>query len=378
MEKRQKRTAKIGVAISIGCAVLSLTVLLTSVTYSWIRRNWMTRIYDDNIKIETNGSLAFILEGSTSAMNSISIPEVLQMQNFTLKPVSNATGESYDFFTLDRNSGDKYLHLVPSGQFTASNWMNVGKAYGYIEFHLTMMGENTVSKEGEQGTGEGTETANYTKYVYLNPDSHFNVSGEFGSIDPSYALRISISTSTNTFIFMRSREGLAGVAEGDGLMHSGVTSVRGTGEVDDPKTKWYADGQDYWSKLTPGTPAYQFSYEVREGVQYTYDTFEKNQAHELSEYDGGITERDGARYIDKSKCLCSFPGNKKENIVVRVWIEGSDENYCNDAIAGLNIELLLSFEAVNCELDGKIIERIVKETSDQSDETTIPATDPVN
>ena len=92
----------------------AIVILLTGISYSWIRREWTPSIEQSNIKIITGGALVFQMGEGSGFKDSETINEILGIENFELKPVSNCTGESDDFFTLNFNDDlgwEKYIHL---------------------------------------------------------------------------------------------------------------------------------------------------------------------------------------------------------------------------------------------------------------------------
>lgn len=341
----KRKRSKSDLVLSFICLILSLGILLSSVTYSWIRRNWSSTIKEAQLKIESNGSLAFQVDSEKSEYtNSISLLAQIGDYHFTLKPVSNLTGKSDDFFYLNKDvsGGETFAHIPMAA--TPKERMETGKQYGYVEFYFKILGESVTE-------GEAVTT---TKFVYLDSNSFFE-GFDAASESAAYAVRVSITAKDSagkesTILFKN--------PDPNNFTHTAINNTKKDG-------KWIADGAQYWDGV--GNEAHNLIVngeqllENSEPIDLTLSAADVNvKVKQFSDYFGGITSETDEnsvtrRYIDEKKCICSFSSNDSEDIVVRIWIEGTDP-HCDDTIAGCKLSLLLSFAAVNCE---KVNDRFV-------------------
>lgn len=300
--------------------LLSVSVTLVSVSYSWIRRQWTPSVSGQNLRIEASGALAFKLDGNVT--NTVTLTDGLG-SGFVLRPVSNSSGKSEDFFSLDRSDNDefKYAYEHITRDPNSTNWKSAASKYGYIETSFYILyGDG--SDSSTSGSSDGR-----VKFVYLDTAELKN--SMENTLNAAQAARVSVSVEKAskdvTYIF--------GNAENDNAF--AITDEK-EGDT------WIADGVRYY---VPGSD-YVVSREVSEGVSLYKDV----RVEDMKSYNGGFTSLDGMEgtYVDPSRCLFemqSRTANKK--VTVRVWLEGCDP-ICSDDIAGLQLDLLMSFAAADC------------------------------
>ena len=130
--------------IRSACLLLVLVFMLTYVSFAWLRRNWTPYVEENGIKVSTSGSLAFKLVDYDDANVGMSINSILKLgENFVLKPVSNVSGRSEDFFVRNADEGvgkEKYEHLnvqdyvkLTNDTLSSKTYSQMGIENGYIE-----------------------------------------------------------------------------------------------------------------------------------------------------------------------------------------------------------------------------------------------------
>lgn len=346
--------------------VLALGAMLATTSYAWIKRQWTPSVYGDGIRIEAGSALAFRMNSEgAKAQTSVSLTGELGA-DFVLSPVSNCSGESRDFFTLDRSAESqadyRYRHVEQVGSAgTRDGWTKAGIKNGYIEISFSVLGRDDKADDGLN---------NYLKYVYLDGGSYLRSSAGQGGIDCAEAIRISLTVDE------------AGTAEAplSGRSASGGrTVILGTGERDfealtnqtfeeNGETRWLADGVKYYQDAGPGSETPLIPRTFAAGNVPLRKTV---RMQDFSAYDGGITAKDGARFADPEKCLTVIQPGQCKTITARVWLEGCDP-LCSDDIAGLKLDLLLSFSALNCEIspetvDGREMHRVMEPSADETE-----------
>ena len=192
-----KRQKWLKIARPVIMALVFVTVL-TYVSYSWIKREWTPNISQEGIKIVAGDSLTFIFEDENAGNIEIdsqgkTVNELLGMDDFTLKSVSNFTGESNDFFRLQYSSrGERYAtfdHISRTEDMENVDdddvaYRELGKKNGYIEMKFTVQVPETADPTVRKG-------------VYVHEDSILS-NGENTDVDalgvnPVLALRVSIT-----------------------------------------------------------------------------------------------------------------------------------------------------------------------------------------
>ena len=320
MNNAQKKINWIRVLRPIALA-LALIFLLSCATYAWMKRDWTPKIHQENVKIVAGSSLTFIY--GNDEIDDIAVNELLGEETFVFKSVSNCSGNSEDFFTLDYSTQGQYydtfkkislLDLPPEQQELTTKYTELGKKYGYVEltFHIASAASGDV----------------YDKNIYLK-DSFINgvvVSGDAAATTrnerAAEAVRISITAHATdtmpetTTIFARTA-----------TTHTGITNrwVDGYGYV--------ANGASRYDRTTnPPTLA---------------DTvvFELNAATREEELK--ITSTGIKTFADFATTpLFVLEKSTQRAVTVRIWLEGEDSR-CEDDIADSALDLLLQFSATD-------------------------------
>lgn len=300
---------------------LAFVTVLTYVSYSWIKREWTPNISQTGIQIVAGDSLTFIFEdenGSNIEIDSQgkTVNDLLGMPDFTLKSVSNFSGESNDFFRLQYGTkGERYAtfkhisRIEEMGKLEDNDvaYRELGKANGYIEMKFTVQIPEYSSQKG----------------VFVHPDSVLANGTNtdlslLGGKNPVLALRVSITihdyhpegstVRDKTVIF--AADGRAGD------FHTAVTNELTQGD------KYLADG----------------------GTMYVWEngvpTDERNQ--ELLKKSGEQLLSFSSRTPDSGTPLFTLTGGESKQITVRIWLEGEDED-CLNVISGQELDLMLKF-----------------------------------
>lgn len=312
---------------------LVLVFLLSYATYSWMRRDWTPTIHQENVKIMAGSSLTFVY--GEDQIDDIAVNELLDMPEFVFKSVSNSSGESEDFFTLNYSTKGSFydtFNHIEDGDLTQealalydNKYTAYGRQFGYIELKFHIASEN--------------EAEIYDKEIYL---------------DGSYIKGV-IDENSQDVTDLNNRAANA--------IRISVT-VHGTGEDGDPQkddvTYIYAKALDDDADKTKRTHT-AITDEYINGYGYA--------ASEAPRYDTSVqppkkTEVIQNKYLPaegvsllKHKEIKTFDAlsdeylfileqGKTRALTVRIWLEGEDP-HCEDAIAGSALDLLLKFSAKN-------------------------------
>lgn len=324
--------------------LLVAIVLLTYVTYSWMRREWTPYVEQEGITISTSGSLVFELidiEGTTGT----EIRDLLKLgDDFVLRPVSNCTGLSDSFFTLDLSGGDGnecYEYLDVKDKKYNGNHTEMGIQNGYIEFQLKLY--------SPVATGEGY-------YVYLHPDSIMTLHDSMKDKsqeekDAIKCIRMSITLSNGTtFIFLP--DDMKSIEGENGPVHIGVDDI----DLPDADGNKWLDGQ----KLADLNTKYSYGGNLRDVHRAPVPNTTRpdrpgseGKVVYLSDYMAGFSKDEngaitgGAPTAENTLFLLKADGEtyNQEEVTVRIWVEGSSE-YCEGSVAGAKINLKLKFSAI--------------------------------
>lgn len=322
--------------------IASISVTLISVSYSWIKRQWSPSVSGENIRIEASGALAFKLDGTNSVQNTVSITDGLG-SNFVLHPVSNATGRSEDFFTLNRDPASEldyyYEHITSDG--TPSGWKTTGRLYGYIETSF-----NILYGEGADASADSSSSDGRIKFVYLDTAELKN--SLENSLNAAQAARVSITVER---------------------MGQNITYVLGI--ADNTNSKAITDARDEnGTYLAHGVKYFLPNGEVRTMISDDVSLHKNVHVEDMKYYDGGIqtmeVNGEASKYVDPSKCLFEIQSRTdNKRVTVRIWLEGCDP-LCVDDIGGMQLDALLSFSAADCSItpvkvDGKEYYRIIEQ-----------------
>ena len=314
MKEQKKMCFKV---IKHTAMMMVMVMLLTYVSYSWIRREWTPSVEQSNIKIVTSGALVFQMGEGSGYSDSETINEILGIDDFELKPVSNCTGESDDFFALNFNDEigwEKYEHLSLSNY---PDYTSMGKANGYLEFNFVLFAPDE----------------SVMRYVYLD-EAYIKDSDENHKYY-SECVRVSITnkTTNETWIF----------GMGDSTGKTAISNEKVDGI-------YLANGALYYKNYDPVTEA---NSEKADTIIYKNGTerndtgtpLEKSQSYiNFSAKDG----KNSSGLYDTSKTLFTLDsGNasKGVTIVVRVWLEGADPKCKSMDILEPEIDLKLKFSS---------------------------------
>ena len=314
MTEKKRRSLKILKHLTL----LTVTVMLfTYVSYSWIRREWTPSIEQTNIKIVTSGALVFQMGEGSGYSDSETINEILGIDDFELKPVSNCTGESDDFFALNFNDEmgwEKYEHLSLANY---PDYTTMGKANGYLEFNFVLYAP------GEDGI---------LRYVYLD-EAYVKDSNTENSYY-SECIRVSITNKTTNETWM--------FGMGDSTGKTAITNDKSSGG-------YVANGALYYKTYDPTSeansiPATTIIYKDGNNKKDTGISLEETQNYI------GFSEKNGKTNgkFDTEKALFTLDsGNstKGVTIVVRVWLEGADPKCQPKDILEPEIDLKLKFSS---------------------------------
>ena len=316
---------------------LVLVFLLSYATYSWMRRDWSPTIHQDNVKIQAGSSLTFKFGGEDC--NDIAVNTLLDMNQFVFKSVSNATGDSDDFFMLDYSTRgsfyDTFNHIDDKDilEDTIKNFDNKYTAYGsqcgYIElqFHISS------ADEGDMFDKEIYLGGSYIKGVIDETDATVTENNNRAS----NAVRISVTVHGTgvegdpekddvTYVYAKAlvdEEGnILKDEEGNPILtrlHSGITDEI----IDD---KYAADEVVRYSSVNPPVKTTVITPKNGKPIplleHQTVNTFEALSNNPLFVLKQGTTRA----------------------ITVRIWLEGEDPD-CEDTIAGSALDLLVKFSA---------------------------------
>ncbi len=307
--------------------ILLTAVLLTYVSYSWIKRDWSPRIEQSGITIATGNTLSFVFD-ETATMEK-TLDELLGVQDFKLKSVSNATGRSGDFFSLSVSaSGNEYATLHHISRNDIANPPNdasllnteLGKQFGYVDLQFTVQAPNNDTNEG-------------TRYVYIDPSS---VIENVGDVDVISAIRISITLSSGTGDVVQGTTYILGATS---KIHQGISNQALPGSS---TVKYAMDGVLRYTGYTPEGVLIPASEVIHDGVSYPIvQNYENNggRLYTFADFNGGENQN------DPTKTLFPLEDGQQQTLTVRIWAEGEDPN-CSSIISGKAFNLKLKFSAM--------------------------------
>ena len=314
MSNVQKKINWIRIIRPIAFALV-LVFLLSYATYAWMKRDWKPKIHQENVRIVAGSSLTFIFQEDN--IDDIPINDLLGMNEFTFKSVSNATGKSEHFFNLNYGTQgeiyDTFNHLgfediVSDFDKYDNRYTALGRSCGYIELTFKIAS----AAEGEV----------YDKNIYL-VNSYIDGVEVAGNADATNlnkkaaeAIRLSITlheTATeaeSTIIFAKTA-----------TTHKGINNAE-IGGI------YMADGVERYDR-TKNPPELQTQIQnvhLAEPISLTKTTTIKT----FSSF-----STDPLFVLEKGT---------QRTITVRIWLEGEDPNCTND-IADSALNLLLQFSA---------------------------------
>ena len=316
---------------------LVLVFLLSYATYSWMRRDWTPKVHQENVKIQAGSSLTFRFAGEEC--DDIAVNTLLDMKQFVFKSVSNATGDSDDFFTLDYSTRgsfyDTFHHINEEDilEETLKNFDNKYTAYGYQYGYIELQFHISSADEGDKFDKNIFLKGSYINGVVDENDSDVTALNN----KASRATRISVTVHGTgiegdkeqydvTHVFAKAQVDENGNIltdeNGDPILtrlHSGITDEI----VDD---KYAAHGVERYSSVNPPVKTEYIYPKNGSPIQLlksqTVQTFEALGEKPIFVLKQGTTRA----------------------ITVRIWLEGEDPD-CEDEIAGSALDLLVKFSA---------------------------------
>ena len=286
-----------------------MVLLCTYATYSWLKREWSPYIYsgDEGITIATSGALVFKMDENIASEGVLSktINEILGIQGaFALKPVSNATGASTDFFKLNYTDDPATYSFQQLPQTTMETARD---NYGFVDITFYIQADSSSAR-----------------YIYLHEDSHIALAEESKVNDEKYdvahkALRVAISIDNGAARLFS--------ADGEERAYTAVVPMP-QGEDEEEYYKYYSS----------------YDSETQSGIKNTAPiaTLNDGTVSKLSDFNGYYLSEDGAKEKDTKKCLFVIGAGKTVAIHVRMWLEGEDE-YCNEGIVNKDLDVLIKF-----------------------------------
>lgn len=321
--------------------LLIMVLLLTYISYAWLRRSWTPYVEQEGITIATSGSLVFKLEDYSSTTAGMSINDILKLQeDFVLKPVSNRHGNSDGFFTLNlfKGEGNESYQYLDVSKYDDDNTA-MGVDNGYIEFKLMLMAPSDPNKE---------DNVNLLRYIYIHDDSHIKISK--GSEDHSEVvncIRVSVTlvSTQKTYIFVPE-------VDGDSIVHMGINDG-----LDEATNDYVSNGVKYYetyvgpnSEGNVETTQVKYKNGKTENLVLAPNAEVNNHVVNVGEFgDYNGLAADGVTY-DANKTLFTLDSTSESSewIIVRVWAEGTHKD-CTEEIAGAQIDLKLKFASFTVE-----------------------------
>ncbi len=277
-----------------------MLLIATMSTYAWVKREWNPSVSEENLKIETSGSLGIRLDDDPALTTMVSINNYVNSNTFTFKQVSNCTGKSDDFFTLDYSKNienPKLTHLDITNVNYGSDYRTMGSLNGYIEFNFILYGNSS----------------KIYKDVYIDEESLLRYNADDDK-DPTNAIRISLSFNDNVqapkhYILSKS-----------GNYHCGINN-----DIDS-EGKYVCDGQNL------KTEDNQINYSLNK-------VFIPDDNNKLVRFGA-----ESGNYYGSENVLYTMVSNQSINVTIRIWLEGTDTT-CTDKIAGSKFDLKLIFNS---------------------------------
>ena len=330
MNEKKARIRK-RILLSVPLSLIAI-FLLSFTTFSWIKREFSPSIEEDELSIATAGALVFQFGGTGEVTTNKTVNEILGISNFELKPASNLSGRSGEFFNInyEKDTGFeefKHLNFTKEGY---SSEMALGVANGFAVMSFTILAEKASEADVD------------TRYIYLSSASVIEDVNQEDSIDVSKCLRVGLNIEYEKASMNKTY--ILGVPDAtkmgdDGYYyHKAITNKQSTDGIFD------ADGTRVYKTFDLASGLGELNTTIR-GVEGGDPLQEKNRMYLLSDFDGGTHDAaDNLIEFDESQTLFQLIPGQKQRLTICIWIEGEDA-LCNDAIADLGIKLLLKFES---------------------------------
>ena len=287
----------------IGILSITLLVVLSVSTYAWVKRDWSPSIEEDNLKIETSGALGIRLDDVKGLNTLVSVNHYVNANTFAFKQVSNCSGKSDDFFTLDYSKdieNPTLLHLDVSNSKYGGDYKEMGRQNGYIEFNFILYGNSSLTY----------------KDIYIDEESLLRYNADDGN-DPTGAMRISLSFNDNVqvpkhYVLTKKRS-----------YHYGISNDKNS------DGSYSCDGKNL--KLETG--------QIDSSLNKDFLNNISDDNNKLITF-GAASEN----YYGESNILYTMVKNQSINVTIRIWLEGTDPD-CLDNIAGSKFDLKLVFNS---------------------------------
>ncbi len=178
--------------IAMSCLWLFMCIAtLFSFSFSWIKRDWSPVVEQTGITITATSALSLNIDGrSTDAINLV---DALNVSSINLQQVSNATGESDDFFYLE-SDGEIKNAIIKHVNRSETDGNDFGQDHGYVEFKFMLTGKSQDGKSIRQNiylrgdTYKKDENNDYVRDAQGNPIK----------IEGSYLRAPDVNISTDT------------------------------------------------------------------------------------------------------------------------------------------------------------------------------------
>jgi len=332
--------------------ITCLALVLTTISYSWIRRKWTPNISQNNMQIMSGDLLIFSLIGSNNPQaalqDALSLNALLGLTDFVFKPVSNFSGNSDDFFTVNTSKmfDEYFVHLMQGEVITDEGWTLLGKNNGYIEFSFILQGKDII----------GMNSDAYTKYVYLSTNTKITYTSDDTDEQKAAvnAMRVSITIgddTDHTYVFVPSSS----------ITHKAISNLTNTTSG---TKKWNVDGTRYRAATGETGAVIDASGILRRmlinpngnAASQTNQVVLTNSSANVSPfsaYMGGfsLVNNQNVGSFDSNATLFSMNPGDTRKITLRIWLEGEDDD-CTIDIKRSKIDFYLGFESYNVQNGG--------------------------
>lgn len=343
--------------------VLCLCMLLTGVTYSWIKRKWTPKIGQTGIRIMASDSLVIsLVDGDQHTGEMYELKEFLKLpqnKDIDLKPVSSLSGDTDDFFKLDTSEpGEEYFtHIIHTSNTTQSALNE-----GFIEVSFTL-----TSRLLDEST---------MKCVYLSADSiispNTNVTEEKRKAYRALrcSLTFTVGTTSVTRIFVPTVEEIEDDDDNNlweynwdwevyARKHSAITNARNADDelclenaYVDPyyRLECYEDYEDFYDDIDNEYDTYNhcdraLSY-IDEDEEIQDLVVNNSQVYIFNDFMGFNTDDD---FDYENNCLGIMMPGQDASVTLRIWLEGEDPA-CDGDIKDSAVDFLIGFECKDVEI----------------------------
>ena len=272
--------------------LILLLLTLLQFSFSWLPRKNEPYINSDNMSIDIEGGLVFVLDNG-AATTHVSINEYYNLTNFYLKPVSSINGRRDSFYGINYINNEL-------GNFVSLRKTNNNITYGmhainngYIDFSFYLYNQTLTNKR---------------KYVYFTPNTVIADANPSNGTHTYDAIRVAINTDE-------------------------------TNEID--KTYLYRASRIY--------PHYAI---FREGSYYENNNpnirnvsvvTSNANLHFFDNYTINQGFLNGSEDLNTNRAIFYLEPNEKRKITIRIWLEGEDSSNYNHYSIGESVKVLIGF-----------------------------------